>query len=214
MAECGVDSVAYYDQNAERFAADTGSLDMSALYERFLRHVPQGGRILDAGCGVGRDSLAFVERGYSVVAFDASAEMVRFARQRVAGRAEVLRMRFEEVGWRDEFDGVWACASLLHVRAAEFAGTLARLASALRPGGACYMSFKRGEGERVTGARRFLDQTEPTLRLALAGLPVEPVEAWISADIRPGRESECWLNVIAIWRPAASLASSASPQPE
>ncbi len=70
---------------------------MSALHERFLRHAPRSARILDAGCGVGRDALAFTERGYSVVAFDASAEMVRLARERGGARAEVLRMRFEDV---------------------------------------------------------------------------------------------------------------------
>lgn len=99
-----------------RGAGDTGALNMSALHDRFLRHVPPGCRILDAGCGVGRDALAFAGPGYAVVAFDASAEMVRLTRERVAGQAEVLHMRFEDVAWREEFDGIWACASLLHVR--------------------------------------------------------------------------------------------------
>jgi 2-polyprenyl-3-methyl-5-hydroxy-6-metoxy-1,4-benzoquinol methylase len=97
MAEGGVDSIAFHDCNAGRFATDTGGLDMSALHERFLRHVPPGGRILDAGRRVGRDALALAEQGYSVVAFDASAEMVRLARERVGGRGEVLRMRFEDM---------------------------------------------------------------------------------------------------------------------
>jgi SAM-dependent methyltransferase len=126
MAEGDVDSVAFYDRNAERFAADTGGVDMSALHERFLRHVPPRARILDAGCGVRRDALAFLERGYSVVAFDALAEMVRLARERVAGRAEVLQMRFEDVAWRERFDDVWACASLLHVPVTGFPGVTER----------------------------------------------------------------------------------------
>src|SRR3954470_4490971 len=100
MSDATSDTIAYYDRNAAQFAAGTADLDMSALHERFLRHVRPGGRILDAGFGVGRDALAFVERGFSVVAFDASAEMVRLARERVAGRAEVLQMRFEAVDWR------------------------------------------------------------------------------------------------------------------
>jgi 2-polyprenyl-3-methyl-5-hydroxy-6-metoxy-1,4-benzoquinol methylase len=138
------DTIGYYDRNAVRFAADTADLDMSALYERFLQHLPPGGRILDAGCGVGRDALAFAERGYSVTAFDASAEMVRLARERVGSRAEVLHMRFEDVASQEEFDGIWACASLLHVPAADFPSVAARLAWALRPRGAWYMSFKLG----------------------------------------------------------------------
>jgi ubiquinone/menaquinone biosynthesis C-methylase UbiE len=61
----------------------TAGLDLEPLYQRFLRHVRPGGRILDAGCGPGRDALAFADRGYEVVAFDASEAMVRLARERV-----------------------------------------------------------------------------------------------------------------------------------
>lgn len=109
--------------------------------ERFLRHVRPGGRILDAGCGVEPDALAFAERGYSVVAFDASAAMVRLAWKRIAGRAEVLQMRFEDGAWREEFDGIWASASLLHMLAAELPAIARRLAGALRPCAILYMSF-------------------------------------------------------------------------
>jgi SAM-dependent methyltransferase len=189
-------TVAYYNQNVGRFA-DTGSLDMSALYERFLGHVPQGGRILDAGCGVGRDALAFAERGYSVVAFDASAEMVRLAIERTAGRVEVLRMGFDDVGWLEEFDGVWACASLLHVRATDLPPVLRRLQAALRPGGTLHMSFKYGSDERVVGGRRFTDHTEQTLPPALGRTGLELAEVWVTGDVRAGRTDERWLNALA-----------------
>jgi SAM-dependent methyltransferase len=197
MAEDDVDSVTYYDRNAERFAADTGGVDMSALYERFLRHVPPGCCILDAGCGVGRDALAFAERGYSVVAFDASVEMVRLAKERTAGRAEVRQMFFDDVAWRGEFDGVWACASLLHVPLAELPNIVQRLAAALRLGGALYMSFKHGSGERVAGGRRFTDLDEASLRNAVAGGGLAMVDVWTTGDVRPGRTGETWLNALA-----------------
>jgi SAM-dependent methyltransferase len=200
MTEDSMDSVAFYDRNAERFAADTGGLDMPPLYERFLQHVPPGGRILDAGCGVGRDALAFTERGYSMVAFDASIEMVRLARERVAGRAEVLHMRFEDVAWREEFDGIWACASLLHVPPGAFPGVTSRLADALRPGGAWYMSFKLGVGERRVAGRLFVDHSAESLRTTLSNLPVRTVEAWASRDVRSGRTGEHWLNALVIKR--------------
>ncbi|TPG57830.1 class I SAM-dependent methyltransferase [Roseomonas nepalensis] len=192
------DSVAYYDRNAERFAADTGGVDMSALHERFLRYVPAGGRILDAGCGVGRDARAFTERGFAVVGFDASAEMVRLARERVGTLAEIRHMRFEDVAWRGEFDGIWACASLLHLPPAAFPGVASQLVGALRPGGAWYMSFKLGVGERRDAGRLFVDHTEASLRAALSGLQVRPVEPWTTADVRPGRTDVQWLNAITL----------------
>jgi SAM-dependent methyltransferase len=200
VAEEAEDTVAYYDRNAARFAADTATLDMSALHDRFLRRLPPGGRILDAGCGVGRDTLAFVDGGYSVVAFDASAEMARLARERVAGRAEVLHMCFEDVVWREEFDGIWACASLLHVPATDFPGVATKLAAALRAGGAWYMSFKLGQGERLAGGRVFVDHTEATLRGALAGTSCELVESWASKDVRPNRNGDVWFNAVATSR--------------
>jgi SAM-dependent methyltransferase len=196
MAEGSVDSIAFYDRNAARFAADTGELDMSALHERFLRRLPPEGRILDAGCGVGRDALAFAGRGFAVVAFDASAEMVRLARERLGSPTEVRRMRFDEVAWRDEFDGIWACASLLHVPASAFPTVAARMAIALRPSGVCYMSFKHGTCKRFTDGRLFTDHTEDSLRSALRGTGLELAEAWVTNDVRAGRSGERWLNAI------------------
>ena len=76
----------------------------------------------------------------------------------------------------------------------------ARLAGALRPGGTWYMSFKLGEGERLAGGRMFVDHTPETLRNALAGLPVEIAETWASADLWEGRETERWLNAVAVRR--------------
>jgi SAM-dependent methyltransferase len=198
MSDAGEGTIDYYDRNAARFAAETGGLDMSPLYCRFLRHLSPGGRILDAGCGVGRDTLAFAERGYSVVAFDASAEMVRLARERAAGRAEVLQMGFEDVAWRGEFDGIWACASLLHVPLAEFPSVGTLLATALRPGGACYMSFKLKTGERIAGDRRFTNHTAESLNAALHGTGFRLADVWTTHDVRVSRAGERWLNTVAV----------------
>ena len=200
MTDPIADTLAWYDRQAVDFAARTADLDLAPLYGRFLRHVRPGGRILDAGCGVGRDTLAFADRGFEVVAFDASEEMARLARERVGGRAEVLRMRFEDVAWQEEFDGIWACASLLHVSAAGFPGVAARLAVALRHGGAWYMSFKHGTSERIDGGRRFTDHTEASLGEALLGNGLEPAEAWVTDDVRVGhgRRHERWLNAIVV----------------
>jgi SAM-dependent methyltransferase len=198
MAQPTTDSVSYYNRRAADFAAQTADLDLGALYERFLRHVRPGGRILDAGCGVGRDTLAFARRGYDVVAFDAAEEMVKLARGRAGSHAVVHRMHSEDIRWRGEFDAIWACASLLHIPEASFPTVAERMAETLRPGGAWYMSFKLGKGERVAGERLFVDHTEETLRDVLGSIPVRITEVWITADVRPGRGSEQWLNAIAV----------------
>jgi hypothetical protein len=84
------------------------------------------------------------------------------------------------------------------VPAADFPGAAARLASALRPHGVWYMSFKLGKGGRVAEGRRFTDHTEATLHTALAGAGVNVTEVWVSSDIRMARIDELWLNAIAI----------------
>src|SRR5947209_6950722 len=105
------DTIRWYDRRAAQFTAQTAELDMSALYERFLKHIQPGGRILDAGCGTGRDAAAFAQRGFAVTAIDGSSEMARIAKQTTGRGVVVKEMRFEDVEWRDDFDGIWACAS-------------------------------------------------------------------------------------------------------
>src|SRR4051794_15911309 len=106
-------TIRYYDTHCDEFSTSTRDLDMEHLYSRFLPHVPPAGCILDAGSGSGRDSKAFLERGYSVVSLDASEAMV-IATSRLTGQAARL-MTFDEMPFVERFDGIWACASVLHV---------------------------------------------------------------------------------------------------
>lgn len=191
------ETIPYYDKNADAFEEQTADLDMSAIQMRFLAHMPPSGTILDAGCGVGRDALFFAQRGYRVTAFDASAEMVARAGRRVGGMADVRQMCFEDVEWVDAFDGIWACASLLHVAEVDFRDVAGRFVAALRPSGIWYMSFKHGRGERHLNGRRFLNFTEASLRTALNGSGSDLIDVSVSGDIRAGRSDELWLNAIA-----------------
>jgi SAM-dependent methyltransferase len=190
-------TVDFYDAHAGAFAADTLGVDMGPLYEPFLVLVRSGGHILDAGCGPGRDARAFHDMGYRVTAFDASTEMARLAAEHLGEPVQVLRL--QDLAAEDEFDGVWACASLLHVPAAEMTGVLARLARALRPGGALFVSFKLGAGEETRGGRQFTHQTEESLQSLLDGQPdLTTVRVWRTSDRRPNRDREEWVNALAI----------------
>ena len=188
-------SVAYYDQNAQSFFDGTAGLALADLWTAFTELVPAGGRILDAGCGSGRDARRFAELGYEVEAVDASEEMVRLARTHTG--LPVGLKRLQDLDARDRYDGVWCCAAALHVPAAQLDDVLRRIHAALRPGGVCYVSFKEGHGERAEGARTFTDQTEAELRGRLARIGgVEVVRAWGTHDVRPGREHERWVNCL------------------
>jgi SAM-dependent methyltransferase len=188
-------SIGYYDRNSAAFFARTAHADLGAAQTRFLTHVPKGGSILEAGCGSGRDALAFARAGYSVTAFDGSAKMAELARAHTG--LAVLHKRFEEVDWADAFDGIWSCACLLHVPRSELRGAMARLARALKPGGAWFMSFKYGDSERLGRERHFTDMNEMLLAAAIADVDLSVADLWISDDDRSERRGEKWTNAIA-----------------
>jgi len=184
----------YYQLHAQRFFSETVDVDMSELYRPFVAHLKPGARILDAGCGSGRDAKAFSEMGYEVEAFDASAELVELARQHTG--LPVKQMRFEEVTEVERYDGIWCCASLLHVPLAELPGVMAQLAKALKPGGVWYLSFKYGSGEREKDGRRFTDMDEAGFAEFLSGLSgIEVMECWQTHDQRPERD-DSWINLV------------------
>ncbi len=190
------DSARYYDEHADEFYALSVGADMTALRDAFLAHLPPGTRILDAGCGSGRDSRAFLDRGFRVTALDASAAMV--ARASALLDQPVLHMRFADLTFDEAFDGIWACASLLHVPRAEMPTVLDRLGRALAPGGVLFASFKWGDGEVVRDGRLFTSYDEASftrlLDAANATLPV--IDLWRTEDVRPGRGGEYWLDVL------------------
>jgi SAM-dependent methyltransferase len=192
MSNSGIE---FYEQNAERFFDDTVAVDMTALYDPFLAELPPGGLILDAGCGSARDSRAFLELGYQVHAFDASPRLAALASQHLGQPVDILR--FDQVNWHARFDGIWACASLLHIPRAELPDILSRLARSLKPSGVLYASFKYGEGERWTHGRRFTDMDKPGLERLLKQTPHLALKTcWSSSDRRPNRADERWLNTL------------------
>ena len=188
----------FYESNARAYFDTTVRVDMSRLYERFLPHVPAHGRILDAGSGSGRDTLAFLEQGYEVNAFDASLTLCALSTQLTGVKARVLR--FQDFESPPLYDGIWACASFLHLHACDLLDAVRRLIGALKLGGALYISFKYGSGERISDDGRFyLDLDEPTMRRIFSEIPqIVLADVWISKGENPHQERVEWLNAIAL----------------
>lgn len=185
----------YYKINAQAFFDATISVDVSDLQTRFLSRIPFGGLILDAGCGSGRDSKTFLDRGYRVCSFDACQELATLAAQHI-GQTVTVRS-FSDVDEIDCYDGVWACASLLHLHPDEIPAALGLLWLALKPGGILFVSFRHGSGAQERDGRHFTDADEVRLNQWFEKLPgYASMECWTNHDHRPGR-SDQWINALA-----------------
>jgi len=188
------DTIRYYDRHADEYVKRTVGLDTELLYASFLKLVPQGGRILDAGCGSGRDAKAFRERGYDVAAIDASKEMAARAGRVIGQRVEAIR--FQEMEFHDEFEGIWACASILHVPRPSLRDVIHRFSQALRLDGVLYVSFKKGWADRVDQGRLFTDMNEQGFRQLVVNEPLRlEVDPWYTDDLLPERHHQ-WFNVL------------------
>lgn len=185
----------YYNSNAQDFIDGTVNVDTGGLRERFLRYVPEGGSILDLGCGSGRDSKCFKDAGYDVSAIDASEELCIKASE--YSGIDVRCMRFEELDDVGKYDGIFACASLLHVPEGELPGILEKINTALKPQGVLYASFKYGDFAGERDGRFFHDMNEESateLFMSISGFVIE--EMWQSHDVRRDKDAY-WINVIA-----------------
>lgn len=187
-------TIEYYDKNASRYCAATRKVDMSYCRNKFLDYLEQGASILDAGCGSGRDAKKFILLGHPVTAMDASLMMCKEAEKLL--EKQVLNMTFQDMTFDNEFDGIWACASLLHVPQKEMNAVISNLRRALKPNGIIYASFKYGIGERLEQGRLFHDFEEEEITKLFRGCRFSVLEVFITQDVCRGREGELWANVL------------------
>jgi len=188
--------MSYYNQNAQEFFDGTINVDMSSLYSEFTPLLPVNGQILDAGCGSGRDTKAFLDKGFSVHSIDASKELAILAEQLTKQSVEVTI--FQDFETQIKFDGVWACASLLHVPMKELPLAFEKLSTPLKSKGVFYCSFKYGREEVKRNGREFTNLDESLLEQVISNSELKILKTWCTSDLRKGRESEKWLNAILI----------------
>ncbi len=188
-------TIEYYDSNSNQYISNTLGLDMESLYTPFLENLPIGSKILDAGCGPGRDTKNFILKGYKLTAFDASKEMVENATE--YSGIKVHQKKFQDIKYINKFDGIWACASLLHVPFSEMKNVISSLSRALKVNGIFYLSFKYGDKEVFRNGRHFSNFNEKTFTDFISDFPEFTItKMWKTGDLREGREDEQWLNVI------------------
>ncbi|MDD3172804.1 MAG: class I SAM-dependent methyltransferase [Herbinix sp.] len=157
-----MDSIEYYNQNASEYFEKTVDIDMQEYLENFTALLPEEGSILDLGCGSGRDSSYFISQGFDVTAMDASEEMCDLASIHIG--QDVLNLSFDEMDFNEVFDGIWACASLLHVPGNEIDKIFEKVIKSLKINGVLFLSFKYGDFEGERDGRYYKDYRTKTLK--------------------------------------------------
>ncbi len=157
-----MDSIEYYNQNAAEYFEQTVDIDMQENWDEFSALLPEGGSILDLGCGSGRDSAHFISCGFDVTAMDASEEMCELASIHIG--QDVLQLSFDEIDFKEVFDGIWACASLLHVPGRKIDDILNKVIDSLKVNGVLFMSFQYGDFEGERNGRYYKDYRTKDLK--------------------------------------------------
>lgn len=190
-----VNTLNYYNQNANQFVEGTLSVDFQQTQDRFLEKLTAGACVLDFGCGSGRDTKYFLKKGYQVDATDGSEELCKIASAYTG--ISVRQMLFEELDAIKKYDGIWACSSILHLSKKTLMDVLKKMAVALKCNGIIYTSFKYGNFEGERNGRYFTDFTIEVFEEYVKSVPELYIEEyWVTGDVRNGRGEEKWLNLI------------------
>lgn len=159
------ETLSVYDAKAADYAAMTESEARDRQLLAFIADIPEGGNVLDLGCGPGHSAATMANAGLKVTALDASAEMVA-----LAGAHEGVTARqatFDDLGGVALYDGIWANFSLLHAPRDAMPRHLAAIAKALKPGGRFHIALKTGTGAKRDALGRFYTYYEEDELLGL-----------------------------------------------
>lgn len=188
-------TINYYDTNAKDFVEGTLNVDFKTTQDKFINKLPAKGYILDFGCGSGRDTKYFLAKDFNVDAIDGSIELCKIASEYT--NIKVRHMYFNELSIVNKYDGIWACSSILHLSLDDLVDVFKRMSKALKDEGIIYTSFKYGDFSGERNGRYFTDITEDSFAKLIANVDnLKVEEQWITADVRPQRGNEKWLNLI------------------
>ena len=187
-------TIDYYNQHAAEYFAETVDVDLGEQRDVFLAELSPGGQIMDLGCGSGRDSRYFLEKGFAVDALDASKELCKLAQQFTGISVQYCTIQ----EWKPEkaYDGIWACASLLHLKREDLKSFFKNCHGFLKKGGVLFVSAKEGAQTGTDEKGRFLTNFDEMLirELVYEDSHYEMLRLWRTRDSL-GRETK-WVNLL------------------
>ncbi len=144
-----------YESTASEYVQNVAELHPEVQAEQFLHLLNHRGKIIDLGCGSGRDAHIFTEKGLEVIGVDFSPKMIEFAKKQ-APKATFYVMDLEQLDFpENQFDGAWSNAALLHLPKKNIPPVLSAIHRILKPEGLFFLQVKLGEGERIEKDHRY-----------------------------------------------------------
>ena len=185
----------YYSKHAKEYINNTKDIDMKEYYDVFESYLKPNSKILDVGFGSGRDSLYFKNKGYEVISIDPIKEFCEKGKS--IGLDNVIQMSIEDIKYNNEFDAIWACASLLHLESNKLVDVFNKCYRALKDNGVMYVSFKYGEFEGVIDDRYFTYLVEESFINIINQTKFKIDKIWINNEDKLNRDVK-WLNGLLI----------------
>ncbi len=188
-------TIDYYNRNADSYYWNTVGVDMSVFRKKFASYLPNEASVIDMGCGSGRDVMAFSDMGHDAAGLDAAKELLKLAEERL--EIKTIAADMSEYKAASPYDGIWCCASLIHLSDEEKARFFRNLERNLKPGGVLFISVKEGietgrDGDGVYTNNCTWEELKRYLESAGCGI----LEDRVTTDAM-GRSGVKWLNVFA-----------------
>lgn len=186
----------YYEEKSKEYFQRTVGVDISHLYSNFLELLPKDAKILDAGAGSGRDLLEFSKLGYDVIGMDSSSSLARLAEEYSGVR--VIVSKFENMSFQEAFNGIWACASLLHSEKQLMTKILKNFHLALVLDGILFISVREGKGRMCAeDGRIYTFYSLQEISELIENAEFEIISSWKTKDVIEGRDELVWINILA-----------------
>lgn len=171
----------YYDKNITDYIDNWKYFEYD-IPDIFMSYLNKDDYILELGCGTGRDSKIFMDKGYKVKPIDGSYEMCKTASEYLG--IDVEKVNFLDIDYNNEFDAIFSAAALLHLNNKDLLIVLNKISNALKDNGIFYTSFKYGNSERYDDKGRFYnDMNEDKFNDILYNYPeFELLKTWYDTN--------------------------------
>ena len=188
-------TIEYFNEKAQKCFDDAFTITERTNQDRFLSYLKPGAHILDFGCGSGRDSRYFIDKGFEVTCTDGSENMAKLAEEYLGIPVHV--MEFNDLHDEDAYDGIFASASIMHIEYKEIEELFPKMIRAMKKGGILYVSFKYGDNDGFLGKRYYTYMNEERFaRLTEPFTELEVITSGIFGNEHPGQMDFRWLYAI------------------